>query len=471
MVLKEVIMAANYGWDYLINFTWLTLVLGLAMVIKLKFKLFQKHLVPTAIIAGTLGFVLGDELLGFIQFDIEVLEKMIYHLMAVGFIALSLKDRGRSKNKDNITTGFIIVNTYIFQAIVGFSLALVMMYFFYPDLFPNVGLLLPLGFAQGPGQAYSTGSAWEVYEVFKEGGNIGLSVAAIGFIWAVIGGVPFMNFLVKRVGKKEKTQLVPSQVVNIDSDTAVEATSTIPKSIHIDDFTVQLILIGLVYMLTFGFLSLFEWTAIKFFGNFGQTVARLFWGFNFMFGTLFGLFIRLIMDRLRDRKIFKVNYADNYLLQKVSSASFDIMITAALAAISIKALKEYLIPVLVITTVGAFATMLYTYFYCKRLFKEDAIEHMVGFYGTWTGNVTTGIALLKEIDPYSKTSVVEHLVLGSGYAIFFGIPLMVILAIPEMGYAQGNPFYYLLTLIIFVVYSVAMNIGMFRGVIFKKRVK
>lgn len=463
-------MVVDYGWDYLLNFMMLTVLLGIAMTIKLNFKLFQKHLVPTAIIAGILGFVLGDEVLGLIHFDISVLEKIIYHLMAIGFIALALKDRGQSKNKNNITVGFMIVNTYLFQAILGFGVALILMTFFMPDLFPNVGLLLPLGFAQGPGQAYSTGSAWEVYEVFSDGGNIGLSVAAIGFVWAIIGGVPFMNFLIKKVSKKERTPFNPADVRSTDADNAVSQTSTVPKSIHIDDFTVQLILIGLVYTVSFLFLSFFETLMTENFGNFGAGVARLFWGFNFMFGTLFGLIVRFIMDSLRKKRIFKVNYADNYLLQKVSSACFDFMIAASITAISINALKQYLLPVIIITTVGAIATMVYVYAYCKVLFKdEDPIEHMIGLYGTWTGTVTTGVALLKEVDPANKTNVIEHVVLGSGYAIFLGIPLMVILAVPEMGYAQGKPIYYVITMVIFIVYSGFMHLGMFREKIFKKK--
>jgi len=190
-----------------------------------------------------------------------------------------------------------------------------------------------------------------------------------------------------------------------------------------------------------------------------------------MFGTLFALLFRLVLDKIKSKRIIKVNYADNYLLQKISSASFDIMIAAAITAISIKALKAYLVPVLVITTVGGFATMLFVYIYVKRIYKEYVLEHMVALYGTWTGNVTTGIALLKEIDPYSKSNVIEHIVLGSGYAIFFGIPLMVILAVPEMGYSEGKPFYYILTLVIFFAYFIAMNIGVFRHKIFKQKTK
>jgi ESS family glutamate:Na+ symporter len=463
-------MANSYGWEFLMNFIYLTIFLGIAMIIKLNFKVLQKHLIPTSIIAGAIGFVLGDEILGFLHYDVDTLEKLIYHLMAIGFIALALKDRRKQKSADNVTTGFFIVNTYLVQAIVGFSTALMLMYFVYPNLFPNVGLLLPLGFAQGPGQAYSTGSAWEIYDTFKDGGNIGLSVATIGFIWAILGGLPFMNLLVKLKGKGRQS-FNPEEIVSMESDNEIEKTGSIPKSAYIDDFTVQIILIGVVYFISYGFLTLFENFAVSNFGTFGMTVSRLFWGFNFMFGTLFALLFRIVLDKFRKKKIIKVNYADNYLLQKISSASFDIMITASISAISISALKEYLVPVLIITTVGGLFTMAYVAFYCKRVYKEDVVEHMVALYGMWTGNITTGVALLKEIDPTSKTAVTDHLVLGSGVAVFLGIPLMVILAVPELGYATGNSFYYFLALLIFILYSAIMNIGMFRHKIFKKNRK
>ncbi len=461
-------MATNYGWDFLINFVYLTLLLGIAMVIKLNAKFLQKHLVPTSMIAGVIGFVLGDEILGLMHFNIDILEKIIYHLMSVGFIALALKDRSKNKDEDNVSTGFFIINTYIFQAIVGFGISLILMKFFLPNLFPNVGFLLPLGFAQGPGQAYSTGSAWEIYDTFTNGGNIGLSVATIGFIWALVGGVPFMNILVRRSGKK-KNEFRPDDIKNIDSDVEVQHTAKMPKSAYIDDFTVQLILIGVVYLITVGFLVGFENIAISLFGKFGQTVSRLFWGFNFMFGTLFALLFRYILDKFREKKVVKVNYADNYLLQKVSSASFDFMIAASITAISIKALKDYLIPVIIITTFGGILTMCYVAFYCKRVYKKDVLEHMVALYGMWTGNITTGVALLKEVDPQSKTRVTEHLVLGSGVAVFLGIPLMFILAVPEMGYANGNESLYYLTIGIFIIYSIIMNIGMFRKKVLKKK--
>ena len=459
-------MTTTYGWGALLNAIYLVLFLGIGMFLKLKIMFFHKHLVPTSMIAGLIGFLLGNEVLGVIRFDIDVMEKIVYHLMAIGFISLALKDRKKNTNEENISTGFFIVNTYIFQAIIGFGISLLLMYTVFPDLFPNLGMLLPLGFAQGPGQAYSTGSAWEVYDSFSNGGNIGLSIAAIGFLWALIGGVPFMNIIVRLSGNK-KEKFNANEIQSIDSDVETTHTGNMPKSIYIDDLTVQIIIIGLVYLITYLFLTGFEIVSAPL-GILGETLSRLFWGFNFMFGTLFAILIRFILDKLRKKNVVKVNYADNYLLQRISATTFDFMITAAIAAISIKALKEYLIPVLILTTVGGISTMIYTYIYCRKVYKEHVLEHIVALYGMWTGNITTGVALLKEVDPQSKTAVTEHLVLGSGVAAILGVPLMGVLAIPDIGYSTNQPSYYVLTFIVLIIYSIIIHIGLFREKIFKK---
>ena len=49
-------------------------------------------------------------------------------------------------------------------------------------------------------------------------------------------------------------------------------------------------------------------------------------------------------------------------MQKISAGAFDLMITAGIAAISITVLYNYLVPILIITTVGGVFTMVYTVF-------------------------------------------------------------------------------------------------------------
>lgn len=208
---KEWSVTMGNGWGVALYFSGMAACLGLATILKLKVKLFQKHLMPTAMVAGIIGFIalqvarygfgwLSEEKLTQIQHELGYL---ISHLMAVGFIALALKDRGRKKNRNVTNTGFAIVSTYMVQGILGLVISLVLVKFFFPDLFAPFGMLLPLGFAQGSGQAVNVGIKWE-QAGFRDGANISLAVANLGLLWALFGGVPYLNFLLKRVFKNQQ---------------------------------------------------------------------------------------------------------------------------------------------------------------------------------------------------------------------------------------------------------------------------
>lgn len=456
----------NQGWQYLLQFLILCLMLGIATVIKLNVKFLQKHLIPTSLIAGFLGLVTSivfEQCFSIIVFDRGFLEKLVYHLMGIGFIALALKDKKSKRNRDIVNTGFAIVNTYAWQGIIGFGISILLIYTVLPTLFPAFGLMLPLSFAQGPGQANNIGSTWEALEgavPFVNGGNIGLTLATFGFIWAFLGGIPLLN-IISRKKRKEKNAFDARKLDNIETDIPPsQHSSTVPKTVYVDDFTLQIVLIGIVYAATYGLLTLLD-IAISPLGTYADTLSNLFWGFNFLFGTLMALLARLIMGKLKDKGVIHVTYTDNYLLQRISSTSFDIMITAGIAAISITALRDYLWPVLILTTVGAVFTLIYTKILCRKIYREEADEHTVGLYGMWTGTITTGVALLREIDPDSKSHVSEHLVLGSGVAAVLGIPLMLILNVPITGYLTGRPWMYALTFLLLLLYSAFALLGIY----------
>ncbi|NLM11077.1 MAG: sodium:glutamate symporter [Clostridiaceae bacterium] len=451
------------GWIIALYFSGIAACLGIATSLKIKVRIFQKHLMPTSMLAGTIGFIalqlaryvfgwLDEETLRRIQHELGYL---VSHLMAIGFIALALKDRNKKRNTDIVNTGYAIVKTYMVQGIIGLAVSLLLVKFVYPDLFPPLGMMLPLGFAQGPGQAVNVGIKWEEAG-FTDGANIGLAIANFGFLWALIGGVPFLNFLLKRVYKNQKKYSI-HEVKDMELEKYTKRTISIPKSTHIDDLTIQLLLIGSAYLVTY--LLIWGLSQILFpLGTFGETVSEMLWGFNFVIGTVVALVARTFMDKLRVKRVIRHNYADNYLLQRISSAAFDFMITASLAAVSISVLRENLIPILIITTVGGLSMMVYCYYLGKMIYKDEQLEHIIALYGMWTGTITTGIALLREIDPYSKSRVPENLVLGSGFAIFVGFPLMFILALPLQGFKLNQPVYYFWTFVAMIAMDILMTI-------------
>ena len=401
---------------------------------------------------GFIGLILGAEVLNWIQLDAEKLGTIIYHLMAVGFISIALKERTSvpaSHRRDNVNTGLAIITSYLTQGIIGFAITLSLAYTFLPKLFPPFGLLLPLGFAQGPGQAYSIGTSWEELG-FTNGGNIGLAIATIGFLWAIIFGIPLMNILVRKKkawGLEDREKMVKLKSEDVEE----KHTENIPKRMFIDSFTVQVVLIGVVYLITYFTLRGIS-IALQPLGDYGHTVAQLLWGFHFVIATMYAILIRVILNALKKKNWLHIKYPDNYILQRISAGSFDFMIVAAIAALSIATFRENWVPIVIITSAGGIFTIIYTVFLCRRIYTNYIIEHIVGLYGQFTGTITTGMALLREIDPDSESNVPENLVLGGAVALPLGIPLMFILGFAVTGYTAERPVFYFYALAIFSLY-------------------
>src|SRR6056297_86910 len=449
------------NWIMIIDFLWLSLFVGIGVFLKRKVYFFRKYLFPTAIIAGFIGLLLGPEILNIIHLDNERLGNLVYHLMAVGFIAIALKKREHTHSKNIVNSGIYIVSIYVVQGIVGFAISLLLVNTFFPDLFPPFGLLLPLGFGQGPGQAYAIGSQWEEIGFFQ-GGNIGLSVATIGFLWACIVGVIFMNYLVR----KGIFKIEPDKSNRREEKIHEEMDSgELPLAASLDDISVQLFLIGLVYLATYLTLLGLN-TILVSLGTFGETLAQLFWGFHFIIGSIYAILLRIGFDLFKRMKIMTHEYPNNYMLQRIAGGCFDFMIAAAITAISLKTLRYYMIPTLLITTIGGIVTIFYILWMSRRIFKEDVFENTLAFYGTYTGTISTGMALLKQIDPGFHSGASENIVLGSGVALLFGFPLMVILNVPIFGYVTNQPSMYLVALLAFLVYF-----GILYFILYKNRPK
>lgn len=438
------------AWNFLMDSIYISIILAAAAVLKTRIVFLSKVIIPTSMIAGFLGLLLGEELLGVIPFDQDMLGNLVYHLMGIGFIALSLKERNMNSSPAIMNAGMLIVSTYVIQGIVGFGIFLLLVQTVYPDFFPGIGLLLPLGFGQGPGQAYSIGSQWESLGV-AGGGNLGLTVAGIGFIWATLIGIIIMNILRKRFSfpSIDRTLKDNKQIVEkMDPD-------EIPLGDAMDKLTFQIALIGAIYFITY--LTIYGASHILApLGTFGDTLGQLLIGFHFIIGSLYAILFRSILNKLKNKGITLEHTPNNYLLQRIAGFSFDYMIAASIAAISIYALQEYLVPVLITTTIGGIVTIIFLVWLIPKIFPEDSMPNILGFYGMLTGTISTGMALVKAVDPRFQSNTTDNLVMGSGTALLFGFPLLLVLNIPVVGWVQDQPIMYVYTMLLLVLYFAAL---------------
>jgi ESS family glutamate:Na+ symporter len=153
-----------------------------------------------------------------------MLELITYHTLALGFIASAFKSsKGKLNGKRAVeifNTGVNTVSTYLLQAVCGFAISLVAVYFV-KDFFPAAGVLLPFGYGQGTGQALNYGTIYEGMG-FTGGKSFGLTIAALGFISASIGGVIHLNVLRKKgkIGnsKYEEGKISSEQIQSGDLD-------------------------------------------------------------------------------------------------------------------------------------------------------------------------------------------------------------------------------------------------------------
>jgi len=379
----------------------------------------------------------------------EWLELLTYHMLALGFTASALRSSGGKMTKERsveiFNTGLTTVATYLLQAFVGMIICIIGAMFL-EDLLEAGGLLLALGFGQGPGQAMNYGGIYEVDHGFVGGKSFGLTVSSMGFLAASFGGVIYLNIL-KRQGK-----------INLDKGSGmmneqVERDNEIPMQQSIDKFTVQIALIMVAYMLANLLMMVL--------GNLLPGMRATIYGFNFLLGVLSGTLLKTVINALQRRNIIHRHYANDFLLTRATNFFYDIMVTASIAAIRMDIIGKYWAVLLVMGLVGMVVTYLYVHFVCKKLFPGYAEQQFLAMYGMLTGTASTGVILLREIDGDFKTPVADNLVYQNFPAMVFGFPILLLATM-----APTKPY---LTLGIVVGFMIFMNILLFRSFIFRKK--
>ncbi|MBE5785351.1 MAG: sodium:glutamate symporter [Clostridiales bacterium] len=413
-------------WNPIIQIGIIAGLILFANVLRRKISFIRKSLMPTAVLGGFLLLLVRS--IGILKVDTVFLETVTYHAIALGFIALALRVPTKENNSGALIgskSGALIVSTYLVQAITGLVISLVLAYTFMPELFKASGILLPMAYGQGPGQANNVGSTYEALGM-AGGRSFGLSLAAMGYLCACTVGVVFLN-LFNRKGKL--TLRTPASDVSgsVTVDTFQDQ-NEIPISESVDKLSVQAALVALVYLLTYlittGIVTFLEAVA----PGVAATVSTLLWGFNFIIGSLIATLCRVLFRGLRSVKIMNRQYQNNYLLSRLSGLAFDVMIVAGIASINIEDLTGYWVPFLLMAVAGGVVTYYYLNYMCKKLYPDYSYEGFFSMYGMLTGTISSGVLLLREIDPSFETPAANNLVTGSSFGIAFGAPPLVLIS-------------------------------------------
>ncbi len=460
-------------WNFIIVLTVLLIGMMAANVLRRVIPPLRRSMIPSSVLGGFLVLIAGfiyKKITGNPMLDVRTLEALTYHGLGLGFVAMSLKTTEREKDphrqRDIFNSGLTTVAGYLLQGIAGLAITIGFSYAL--GSFPAAGLLLPMGYGQGPGQAYNWGHTYEATYGFANGTSFGLTVAAVGFIAASVGGIIFLNVLRRRGRFSGET----GSDYNETHLTAQHITGNgeIPLSESMDKLTVQIALAFIAYIAAYAFMAgvnaVIETGVL---GNFGyNTVRPLIWGFNFLFGTIFAIVLKAILRGLKKANVIKREYTNNFMQSRIAGFMFDMMVVASIAAIDLRAftIREFIVPLSVVCVAGAVVTYFLLRFTCKRLFPDYEDEQWLAMYGMLTGTASTGVILLRERDPNFETPAANNLVYQQLWAIVFGFPMLLLLAVAPKGITKSW-----ITLGLLVVLFIVIEIISFRSLIFRRRKK
>lgn len=438
------------AWNFVIQIGVVFAVLLFANFLRQHSPVVRNSLMPVAVLAGFLLLALKYIARGFGTdfIDNNLYEMIVYHAIALGFIAMTLRTTDEAKEDavpfTGLKSGAIIVSTYLVQGIVGLTVSIGLALTIMPDLFPASGLLLPMGFGQGPGQANNVGTTYELAG-FAGGRSFGLSVAACGYIIACTIGVVILNIL-RSKGKFVQRGEAKAEEVSVSY---FQGEDELPVSDSIDRLSIQLSLVFVVYLITYfvtvGLTELMDSIGL------GEMLNSILWGFNFIIASVVALLVRIFFKQGTEKKFIKRQYQNNYLLNRISGFFFDIMIVCGIASIDIEDLHGLLLPFVLMAAIGAVLTWVWLTVVCKVVYKGYYYEGLLSMFGMLTGTIGSGVLLLREVDPNYETPAANNLVVGSSFGILFGAPMLILIGIAKAGLSKS-----LLTLGLVAAYLIVL---------------
>ncbi|GGM30436.1 sodium:glutamate symporter [Paraliobacillus quinghaiensis] len=432
---------------FLIALFFLSLLILIGKWLKIKLTIFQNYFIPTSIIAGFIGLILGPQVLGtygpsnlpfledglFTAETIRIWRTMPEILITIIFAALFL-----GKSIPNIKEIWIKAGPQVSygqtvawgQYVVGIILSLVVLTPFL-GLPPAAGALIEISFEGGPGTAAGLASTFESIN-FSEGADLSLGLATIGVLSGVITGVIAINWGVRN--NKTSYAKPPSELSSeekqgiITNEDTASAGSLTTFSQSVESLTIHTAFIAFAI----GVGMLIQIILVQ--------TEELIWGslFNVYIIEYVPLFpmamLGGIITQVLSTKVFKYNIINRRLIERLQGLSLDLLIVTAVSTLSLTVISEHIVAFLIIAVTGIAWNITAFVLLAPRMIPSYWFERGVVDLGQSMGMTTTSLLLLQIVDPERKTPTFESFgykqllfepIVGGGLFTASSLPLLV----------------------------------------------
>lgn len=399
----------------ILAFSWVAVFLLVGMVLRAKVPFFRKHLIPACILGGVVGFAANSfGLFSWFGFGVQAksFHAIIYHLFNLTWIFLGLQKPADNRNtgptavrRQFWTVGVMLSITSL--CLVAVTLGGLVLQSMGNSTPASMGILTVLGFANGPGQALTIAAIWEnAVETLAGAKSFALAASSTGYLVSVILGIPILSYLAKRRNIPcvvSPTNAEQAGIYSAGAGPLSGRQTTHPTSLDTMSFHVGL---GFVlYMVVLAIYSLLD-------GILPPGFMKTAWGLFFVISMGVGIAARKILSTMgvdfvccRDM----MTRLNGFLVDFLACATFiSIQIGSVLLF-----LQTFAVSVVLVTIIITSACCI---FYKNESF--DAVQRFAVMYGTLTGTISTGMVLLRMVDPENKSSAPIEL----GIAAFLQTP-------------------------------------------------
>lgn len=376
-------------------------------LLRAKVQLFQKFLIPPALIAGFLALALGPNGAGIIPFS-SSLGTYSSILIVVVFAAMTIGDKPAKEALSGPAIGGMFVNITgiaVLQYAVGMFLTVYVLNHFFP-LHPGFGLMMATGFYGGHGTAAAVGQAYEVMG-WAEATDLAYTTATIGIVGGIIVGIAIINWgarkgytnYVKSPGSLPtamRTGLVPV-------DEQKESTKGTISTICSDPMAFHLALVLLP--------SIMGYSLSKFLIPYlGVEIPA------FCTALLFGFVLNFVLQKMGGDK-----YVDRGSISRISGTATDFLMISGIGSLKTGVVIKYAVPLIIVCLAGFVTNWLWFQIVGKYASRKDWFERNMMVWGHACGVAATGVMLQRIVDPDLKSRGIED----SGISDLLNRPIII----------------------------------------------
>ena len=366
---------------------YLSLFLLAGLALRELVKPLQKLFLPAGLIGGVLALVMGPQVLGWIEIP-KTFGGMAGPMIDIVLTCMIL---GTTVNRDRLRafagSTTIVALTYFAQMAVG-TLTGVVLSNFWPGMPKGWGVMAVYTYWGGHGAATAAGKLFESLGEAESGMlSIGIILATLGLIVAMVGGMVLVNWAVRKGYATNLERGEAGEIKTSSGPIPVEKQKSLGSATVASDS-----LNGLMLQLAFVLVSIWIGRQIVAYLKPYVPIAKSFP--SFFYGMLGAFIIWNLMGALKIQ-----GYVDKKSVNTISGLALEICICSATATLNVKLLASYMAPILihmvVIVLMMAFICMVVV----KRWLRKDWLETGLLFFGQGTGSAPSGMALGRCVDP------------------------------------------------------------------------